>query len=207
MPTRLNVILLHSSPLECALSRMGKFGYRPICPPYMLCGNAMDDVRRRSALRVCSNFVILDSSLYNCRMLKIVLDTNILVKACMGTRLPNRLLADCLRGHYQPLIGAALFSEYEDVMHRDTMFLGCRLNHAERDALLDAFLSVCRWTRVYYLWRPNLRDEADNHVLELAVAGGADYIITYNLRDFMQSEIMFPQLKICTPELFIKETS
>ncbi|MDD5028207.1 MAG: PIN domain-containing protein [Rhodoferax sp.] len=36
----------------------------------------------------------------------------------------------------------------------------------------------CRLTEIYYLWRPNLRDEADNHVLELAVAAGAQAIIT-----------------------------
>jgi predicted nucleic acid-binding protein len=53
-----------------------------------------------------------------------------------------------------------------------------RLNRTERDELLDIFLSVCRWTRIYYGWRPNLPDEADNHLVELAVAGSARAIVT-----------------------------
>jgi hypothetical protein len=39
--------------------------------------------------------------------------------------------------------------------------------------LFAGFLSVCHWCEIYYLWRPNLADEADNHVLELAVAAAA----------------------------------
>jgi len=38
--------------------------------------------------------------------------------------------------------------------------------------------------RIYFLWRPNLRDEADNHLVELAVAGGAQAVVTRNKRDF-----------------------
>jgi predicted nucleic acid-binding protein len=75
----------------------------------------------------------------------------------------------------------------------------------ERDDLLDIFLSVCEWTRVYYIWRPNLPDETDNHLIELAVAGGADLIVTRNLRDIQGGELHFPQLRIISPEAFLKE--
>jgi hypothetical protein len=46
--------------------------------------------------------------------------------------------------------------------------------------------------KVYYLWRPNLPDEADNHLIELALAGGADTIVTNNLRDVSRGELTFP---------------
>ena len=52
---------------------------------------------------------------------------------------------------------------------------------------------------------PNLRDEGDNHVAELAIAGGAERIITRNLRDFAPMELRFPNLVVRTPEDFLKE--
>jgi predicted nucleic acid-binding protein len=44
---------------------------------------------------------------------------------------------------------------------------------------------------VYYLWHPNLRDEGDNHVFELAGAGGAEAIVTTNVGDFRSAELRF----------------
>lgn len=51
------------------------------------------------------------------------------------------------------------------------MFETCRLSPVERDELLDIFLANGTWTRIYFVWRPNLPDEADNHLVELAAAG------------------------------------
>lgn len=102
-------------------------------------------------------------------------------------------------------MGTALLTEYEDVMGRSELFDQCRLSLKERNDLLDIFLSVCEWTRVYYIWRPNLPDEADNHLIELAVAGGADLIVTRNLRDVRRGELHFPHLRMISPEDFLKE--
>lgn len=81
----------------------------------------------------------------------------------------------------------------------------CRLNLAEREELLDIFLASCDWTRIYFAWRPHLPDEADNHLVELAVAGGARFIVTRNLRDVARMELRFPELRIVGPEGFLKE--
>ena len=102
-------------------------------------------------------------------------------------------------------MGAALLTEYEDVLRREPLFQKCRLTRSEREELLDIFLSACTWTRIYFAWRPNLRDEGDNHVVELAIAGGAERIITRNLRDFAPMELRFPNLDVMTPEDFLKE--
>ena len=80
------------------------------------------------------------------------------------------MLRRCLKTSYQPLMGAALINEYEAVLSRGALFKKCVLTAEEREELLDAFLSVCRWTRIYYLWRPNLPDDEDNQVVELAIA-------------------------------------
>ena len=136
--------------------------------------------------------------------MRIVVDTNVLLGACLGTGAANAVIAACLKGRCVPLMGNALFSECEDIFGRDDLFANCRLSRGERDELLDVFFACCEWTRVYYLWRPNLPDEADNHLVELAVAGGADFIVTRNLRHLQNMELRFPQLRIASPGTFLK---
>jgi putative PIN family toxin of toxin-antitoxin system len=131
----------------------------------------------------------------------VVVDTNVLVAALLrGGRAARAVLRACLQGHYQPLVGAALIAEYEDVMSRTDLFANSSLSTLERDDLLDAFLSRAKWVEVFYAWRPNLPDEGDNHLIELAVAGRAQVIISRNLRDLTQGELRFPGLQILPPE-------
>lgn len=137
--------------------------------------------------------------------LRVVLDTNIFIGACLGVGASNQTLAAGLRGLYLPLMGSALFLEHEAVLGRAALFATCRLSPQERSELLDIYLAACEWTRIYFGWRPNLRDEGDNHLLELAVAGGAHCLVTRNLRDFAASELKFPGLRIVSPETFLKE--
>ncbi len=101
-------------------------------------------------------------------------------------------------------MGTALFHEYEDVMLRSDPMRKSLLRPEERQTLFEAFLSVCEWVKVYFLWRPNLPDEGDNHLLELAIAGGADTIVTNNVRDVRRGELSFPNLQILTPAEFLK---
>lgn len=131
----------------------------------------------------------------------VVLDTNILVAAMLrGAGAARAALRACLRGCWQPAVGPALLSEYEDVLGRSELFVSSVLSAAQRNELLDDFLSRCRWVEVFYAWRPNLPDEADNHLIELAVAAQADAIVTRNLRDLTQGEFRFPRFRVLTPE-------
>ena len=132
-------------------------------------------------------------------MVLIVVDTNVFVGACLGKGPSNAVVEACLTGRFVALVGAALLAEYEDVLGRRALFESCRLSAAEREELLDIFLATCRWTRIYYGWRPNLRDEGDNHLVELAVAGGANVIATHNIRHLRAMELRFPGLAIATP--------
>ncbi len=131
----------------------------------------------------------------------VVLDTNILVGALLrGGSSARAVLRACLTARYRPVIGPALLAEYEDVLGRSELFADSVLSAKERDDLLDGFLKQCRWVEVFYAWRPNLPDEADNHLIELGVAAQADAIVTRNLRDVSRGELKFPSLRVLTPE-------
>ena len=138
-------------------------------------------------------------------MQTIILDTNVFVSAILSPAgASHAILRSCLKKKYQPLMGNALFLEYEDLIARDKLFKTCILNKKERNILLDAFLSTCRWVTIYYSWRPNLKDEADNHLVELAVAGNADYLVTKNRKDFQYPELHFG-FQLVDPITFLKE--
>jgi predicted nucleic acid-binding protein len=122
----------------------------------------------------------------------IVVDANVFVDARMGTGACAELIEWCILGQVNPAMGSALLTEYEDVVSRE---------------LLDIFLASCKWVKTYFSWRPNLRDEGDNHVVELAVASAASHIVTWNTRDFASMELRFPLLRYNTPPEFLKELS
>lgn len=102
------------------------------------------------------------------------------------------------------MLGNALFSEYADVSARPHILEKCPVSSNDIQALLEAFCSVSEWVPIYYLWRPNLADEADNHLLELAAAGNAQWIVTNNVRDFKRAELRFLGIQILTPEQILE---
>lgn len=131
----------------------------------------------------------------------IVLDTNILVASLLREGGSARsVVRACLRQQYLPVVGAALLAEYEDVIGRSELFESSVLSADEREVVFNAYLSRCRWVEVFYAWRPNLPDEADNHLIELAVAAQATALVTRNLRDMSRGELKFPSLKVISPE-------
>jgi putative PIN family toxin of toxin-antitoxin system len=139
--------------------------------------------------------------------LTVVIDTNVFVGALMrGDGVNRAVLEMCFRGDIDPLMGDALFYEYEDLLARDYLFSNSVLDEREREAFLDDFCSVCRWMAVHYRWRPNLKDEADNHVLELALAGNAGHVVTWNKKDYRGGDMVFPDVAVMTPPEFIRET-
>ena len=71
--------------------------------------------------------------------------------------------------------------------------------------MLDAVLARTELVEIYYRWRPNLRDEGDNHVMELAVAAGDAPIVTFNRRDFANGQLRFPSVEVMTPTVWLKQ--
>jgi predicted nucleic acid-binding protein len=137
--------------------------------------------------------------------INLTFELDVWVAGVRGSGHANRVLRLCLEGRFVTLMGAGLLAEYEDLLSREAIWRKTRLTTAEREALLDIFLSICQWTRIYYAWRPNLGDEADNHHMELAVAGQANFLVTRNVRDLRGGELKFPHISVVTPTQLLKE--
>jgi len=106
-----------------------------------------------------------------------------------------------LTGKIKPIFGNALWLEYEDLLGRDIWTNST--SDSERRQVLSALIKVGQWVTVYYGWRPNLPDEGDNHLSELAIAGGADVIITHNIRDIKRGELL-NSIKVQSPSDFLE---
>ena len=137
-------------------------------------------------------------------MLTVVIDINVFVAALRSDGGASRsVLRRALDGDLQALFGNALWTEYQDVMGRPVW--GDATTVDERRLVLAALASKARWVTVYYGWRPNLPDEGDNHLIELALAGGANAIVTHNLRDLRGGQLRLGSLRVLTPAQCLKE--
>jgi len=114
------------------------------------------------------------------------------------------VIETCLNRRLTPFVSPSLLLEYRDVIAREEPFTRARLNLEERALLLRAFVSRCTWQEVHFKWRPNLPDEADTHIMELAIAASAAMTITSNMRDFSRQELKFPKIEIVRPEQAIE---
>ncbi len=136
---------------------------------------------------------------------RLIFDSNVLVSAFTSSEgASRRILRYVLSGLAEALISIPLFAEYEAVIARPNTQRRCPLTVAEQGQLCDAFLSRTRMVEIYYRWRPNLPDEGDNHVMELAVAAGNAPIVTFNGRDFRGGELRFPSIVVLSPAAWLK---
>ncbi len=131
-------------------------------------------------------------------MLDLVIDTNVFVSALRSEGgAARQVLRGALTGRYRPVFGNALWLEYEDLLGRDVW--GSLTTATERQQVLAALAKTGRWVTVYFGWRPNLPDEGDNHLIELAVAANAPVIVTHNVRDVARGELVWNALRVITP--------
>lgn len=119
--------------------------------------------------------------------MRLVLDTAAMVAAIRSDAgASRRLLRSALERRHglTLLVSVPLLIEYEAAMTRAEHLKAAGLSAADAGVLLDAVAAVAELVRLAYLWRPTLPDANDDMVLEAAVNGRADGIVTFNLRDF-----------------------
>lgn len=133
---------------------------------------------------------------------QIVIDTNVFVTALRSRRGASHKLLMLLGSEKFGInVSVPLILEYEDAAKR---FLGeIPLTEQDIDDIIDYICAVASRREVSYLWRPFLRDAGDEMVLELAVTGGCDFIVTYNKRDFKGVERF--GLEVVTPKEFLEK--
>ena len=124
--------------------------------------------------------------------MRFVLDTNIIVA---GLRSPNgasaALIERALGRTFTPLLSVALALEYEAVCNSPAQRIESGLSEVEVNMIVTALCSVSEPVDIHYLWRPRLRDPADEMVLETAINGYADALVTFNRRDFGNAATSF----------------
>lgn len=134
---------------------------------------------------------------------RIVLDTNVLVTARRSARgASHRLLARINTGRFEVYVSTALLLEYQEVLLRQRHMLGLRTEEIE--ALLDSLAFATVHQDIYFRWGDYTRDVDDAHVLALAVAASAHYLVTYNDRDFPDVERAFG-IRVVTAREFLEQ--
>ncbi len=121
-------------------------------------------------------------------MLRIVLDTSVVV-AALRTRLGagNAVLRLVATRRVVALVTPPLFLEYEDVLKRPEHQLVHGLAPEAIDEFLAELAALIEPVEVHFQWRPQSRDPNDEMVLEAAINGQADALVTYNIADFAKA--------------------
>jgi putative PIN family toxin of toxin-antitoxin system len=134
--------------------------------------------------------------------MRVVLDADVLVAALRSRRGASAAwLRAALRREVEMLASVPLMLHYESVVSRPEHRTPSRLSMVELGAVLDAIAAIVTPVTISYLWRPMLRDPDDELVLETAVNGRADLLLTFNERDFAGAERFTPRISRPGPAL------
>lgn len=132
----------------------------------------------------------------------IVIDTNVILSALQSNRGKSfELISKIGNGIFDFAISVPLILEYDAILK----------NHLDRNIFTDSDIEdfinyLCQVgikTKIFYLWRPFLKDPVDDHILEVTIHSDADTIVTFNKKDFYEAENL--GIKILTPKEFLEK--
>lgn len=134
----------------------------------------------------------------NMALRDIVLDTNVLLSALQSSRGTSfRLLSLVPEQRFRLHVSTPLVAEYEAVLKRGNLALSAQ----QIDDVIDFLCARSEHHKIFYLWRPALKDADDDFLLELAVKAQAA-IVTWNVGDF-RSAARFG-VTVMTPKTFLQ---
>jgi putative PIN family toxin of toxin-antitoxin system len=136
---------------------------------------------------------------------RLVLDTSVLVAAFRSRNGASRRIVNLiLQRQIEAVVTAALFLEYEMVLKRPVHSEVHGYTEAEIDRFLVLFAGFTEKAKRYYQYRPQLSDPDDEHVLEAAIGGHAQAIVTHNTSDFLPVATDFG-IQVATPGGILQE--
>lgn len=116
----------------------------------------------------------------------------------------RQLLLGALAGRFELLLSVPLLLEYEAVLTRTEQLSAIGIVRRDVERVLDDVTSIARPVRLSYRWRPQLPDAKDDMVLETAVNGSADAVVTFNQADFVALNERF-DCRVILPQVALSE--
>jgi len=133
---------------------------------------------------------------------KVVIDTNVFIAALRSNRGASyKLLFEINKDKFEQYISVPLIFEYESIAKREIKNLNLTIEHI--DSILDMICRISNKCKIFFLWRPFLKDPKDDFILELAIESNSNYIITYNKKDF--KDVHRFGIQVLTPKEFLEK--
>lgn len=131
------------------------------------------------------------------------MDTDVVVAAMRSPAGASAaILRSIRRGEATLLLSVPLAMEYEAVCQQGEHRLAAGLSQGQADIFVTAVIAMAEPVETHFLWRPQLRDPGDEMVLEAAINGRANALITFNMRDYGEApshfgvELLLPRIAI-----------
>lgn len=132
--------------------------------------------------------------------LRVVLDTNVVYAGLRSSLGASHVLLSLVgKGLFDIVVSVPLVLEYEHAL--SSLPAVTPLTLEDVSSVIDYLCAIGRHQEIFFLWRQTLKDPGDDMVLEVAVAGGCQFIVTFNVRDFHGADRFGP--KIVTPVQFL----
>ncbi len=177
-------------------TRLGELSY--LAYPQHMTGEIWRGESKIALQKMIGLTAILVSHILPFMGINIVLDTNVLVSALRSSQGASfRLLSMVEKGSFTLHLSTTLVAEYEAVLKRENRLLTTE----EIDDIIDFICSRAVLNKIFYLWRPVLKDPGDDFILELAVKANA-IIVTWNEADFINGAKL--GVAVMTPRTFLE---